>query len=162
MLHLQLFTDASVNAQRKVGYGAYLVVLEQAEPLDALKNKVKLKRFEQTSSTKLELQTLLWAVNEISVLSKEQDFCLTVYTDSQNIISLPTRRARLERDNYRSSKNKQLNNAELYQEFFQLFNNPQFRLVKVIAHKASSQKSEIDRRFALVDKASRQALRDEY
>ena len=60
MPHLQLYTDGSVNTQLKVGYGAYLLVSELTMSTDTLKEQVKIKRFEQTSSTKLELQTLLW------------------------------------------------------------------------------------------------------
>jgi len=56
-------------------------------------------RFEQTSSTKLELQTLLWALGETITLANGDDMTLTVYTDSQNIIGLPRRRARLEQNN---------------------------------------------------------------
>jgi len=33
MLHLQIFTDASVNIKLKFGYGAYLVVFYSDAPL---------------------------------------------------------------------------------------------------------------------------------
>ena len=162
MLHLQLFTDASVNTQVKVGYGAYLVVSEQSTSLDRLKDKVKTKRFEQTSSTKLELQTLLWSLNEILALADETDLRLSIYTDSQNIIGLPDRRSGLEQSDFFSSKNKRLNNYELYQEFYRLTSSIKYKLVKVIGHQVSSKKDEIDRLFGLVDKASRRALREEF
>ena len=159
MYHLQVFTDGSVNTQLKVGYGAYLVVYDQNTPIDSLRDTVKVKRFEQTSSTKLELQTLLWALNEMIVLADERDITLTVYTDSQNILGLPSRRARLEQSNYLSSKNKRLNNYEMYQGFYRLTSIIKCKLVKVVGHQASSKKDDIDRLFILVDKASRVALR---
>ncbi|PCJ95217.1 MAG: ribonuclease H [Zetaproteobacteria bacterium] len=162
MLHLQVFTDGSVNTQLKVGYGAYLVVSDQSTPIESLKDKVKVKRFEQTSSTKLELQTLLWSLGETLALADEEELTLTVYTDSQNIIGLPARRTRLEQRNYFSSKNKRLNNYELYQEFYQLTSRIKLKLVKVIGHQESSKKDQIDRLFSLVDKASRRALREEF
>ena len=162
MLHLQIFTDGSVNTQLKVGYGAYLVVPDQSASIDSLKDTVKVKRFEQTSSTKLELQTLLWSVSETIALANERDITLTVYTDSQNIIGLPGRRARLEKNNYFSSKNRRLNNYELYQEFYRLSARIKFTLIKVVGHQASSKKDKIDRLFALVDQASRRMLRDEF
>ena len=162
MLHLQVFTDGSVNTQLKVGYGAYFVVLDPSETIDSFKDTVKVKRFEQTSSTKLELQTFLWAVRETIALAKERDIALTVYTDSQNIIGLPGRRDRLEQSNYFSSKNKRLNNYELYQDFYQLTDGLKYELVKVVGHQASSKKGKIDRLFGLVDQASRQALREEF
>jgi ribonuclease HI len=161
MLHLRVFTDGSANTQLKVGYGAYLVVSDPNVSIDSLKDTVKVKRFEQTSSTKLELQTLLWSLEEMIVLANGSDITLTVYTDSQNIIGLPGRRARLEQNNYFSSKNKRLNNYELYQEFYRLTARLNCELVKVVGHQSSSKKDEIGRLFGLVDQASRRALRED-
>jgi ribonuclease HI len=162
MLHLQVFTDGSVNTQLKVGYGAYLVVSDLSVPIDTLKGNVKIKRFEQTSSTKLELQTLLWSLHETIALADKSDLTLTIYTDSQNIIGLPDRRDSLQQNDYFSSKNKRLNNYKLYQEFYRLTSSIKCNLVKVAGHKVSNQKGEIDKRFSLVDKASRRALREEF
>lgn len=162
MLHLQVFTDASVNTQLKVGYGAYLIVSDQSMSIDTLKDRVKIKRFEQTSSTKLELQTLLWALRETINLADKSDIRLTIYSDSQNIIGLPSRQANLEKSDFYSSKNKRLNHYDLYQAFYRLTSSIKCQLVKVVGHQPSSQKDDIDRLFALVDKASRRALREEF
>ena len=165
-MHLHIFTDGSVNPQLKVGYGAYLVVSDLSVSLDLLKDRdllkktVKVKHFEQTSSTKLELQTVLWALGEMITLANGSDVTLTVHTDSQNIIGLAARRSRLEQSNYFSSKNKRLNNYELYQEFYRLTSKIKCELVKVKGHKASHKKNEIDKLFSLVDRASRNALRE--
>ena len=46
MLHLEVFTDGSVNTQLKVGYGAYLIVIKnRVQSIDSLQEKVKIKRF---------------------------------------------------------------------------------------------------------------------
>ncbi|MDA3788678.1 MAG: ribonuclease H [Desulfobacula sp.] len=155
MADLILFTDGSVNPQTKIGYGAYLAVPEENLSLDLLKTKVKVKRFEQTSSTKLELQTLLWAIGDIQALGQR----VMVYTDSQNIISLQQRRDRLEKNDYQSKKNKRIKNYKLYQEFYRIIDQLGCEFVKVRGHKVSNQKDEIDRLFTLVDRASRNALR---
>ena len=160
MLYLQIFTDGSVNTQLKVGYGAYIVVSDLNEPIDSLRDIVKVKRFVQTSSTKLELQTLLWALGETISLANRSDMILTIYTDSQNIISLPGRRNLLEQKNYFSSKNKRLKNYELYQEFYRLTSKLNYKFVKVKGHQPSEKKDIIDRLFNLVDRASRRALRE--
>ncbi len=162
MLNLQIFTDGSVDPKLKVGYGAYLLISDLAASVDSLKDTVKVKRFEQTSSTKLELQTLLWSLSEAIALANGSDITLTVYTDSQNIIGLPGRRAHLEQSNYISSKNRRLNNYKLYQEFYRLTSILKCELVKVVGHQASSKKDKIDRLFGLVDQASRRALREKY
>lgn len=160
MPHLHIFTDGSVNTQFKFGYGACLVVFDLSASIESLKDTVIVKRFEHTSSTKLELQTLLWALNETIASASGNDISLTVYTDSQNIIGLSRRRTRLEKNNYFSSKNKRLNNYELYQEFYRLTDKLNCRFVKVTGHQASSKKDGVDKLFGLVDQASRRALRD--
>ena len=156
MNELMLFTDVSVNTQSKIGYGAYLAVAEFEISLDSLKNRVKVKRFKNTSSTKLELQTLLWALNDIHTL---WDKIIVAYTDSQNIMGLQRRRKRFEENNYRSKKNRLLNNYELYQEFYKITDPLNCKFVKVCGHQASNQKDDIDKLFTLVDRASRNALR---
>ena len=157
MQDLIILTDGSVHTQSKIGYGAYLALPEPGLLLQALMAHVRVKRFTQTSSTKLELQSLLWALSDIQVSGRK----VIIYTDSQNIINLPGRREQLERKAYRSSKNRLLNNHELYQEFYRLTDLLDYELVKVQGHLASKQKDDIDRLFTLVDRASRQALRAE-
>ncbi len=125
--------------------------------MDALATRVKVRRFEQTSSTKLELQTLLWALSNLQASGGK----VIIYTDSQNIIGLQKRRDRLEQKDYRSNKNKRLNNYELYQEFYRLTDQLDCEVVKVHGHLAARQKNDIDRLFTLVDRASRKALRED-
>jgi ribonuclease HI len=162
MHRIQVFTDGSVNTQRKIGYGAYFIVSAQNTCIDTLKDSVKIKRFENTSSTKLELQTLLWSLEEVISLNSQSDLVVTIYTDSQNIIGLPNRQATLEKNNYLSKKNKQLDNHELYREFYRVLSFLKHKLVKVVGHKKLSEKDDIDKLFSLVDKASRRALREEF
>ena len=150
-----IFTDGSVNTQSNIGYGAYLAVSERGLSLDSLRARVKVRRFEHTSSTKLELQTLLWALRDIQTFGGK----VIVYTDSQNIMGLQGRRERFEQNNYRSKKNRRLNNYELYQEFYRITDQLNCKFVKVRGHRVSNQKDDIDRLFTLVDRASRNALR---
>jgi ribonuclease HI len=157
MNELMLLMDGSVNTQSNIGYGAYLAVSEFELSLDSLRARMKVRRFEQTSSTKLELQTLLWALRDIQALGGK----VIVYTDSQNIMGLPGRRERFEQNNYRSKKKRRLNNYELYQDFFSMTDQLNCKFVKVRGHQVSNQKDEIDRLFTLVDRAARNALRGE-
>ncbi len=174
MKALMLFTDGSAHPTSRIGYGAYLAIsdlnadLPESEAIDNLRMQiasnasgstlepcVQLKRFEDTSSSQLEIETLLWA------LRATQPQTVTLYTDSQNIIGLPDRRERMEKQEYRSKSGALLNHAELYQEFFALTDPLETTLVKVKGHRRSHQKTPIDRLFTLVDRASRQALRAE-
>ena len=155
MDELMLFVDGSVNPQSNIGYGAYLAVSERGLAPEALRTRVKVRRFEHTSSTKLELQTLLWALGDIQATGLR----VIVYTDSQNILGLQERRGRLEQNDYRSKNNKRLKHYKLYQAFYSMIDQLDCELVKVRGHQVANQKDDIDRLFTLVDKASRKALR---
>ncbi len=155
MADLKLFTDGSVNPQAKVGYGAYLLVEDTDVSIELLECDVKTKRFVDTSSTKLELQTMLWALADIQITGHP----ITVYTDSQNTVGLLDRRERFEKNDYLTSKGKLIANHELYKEFFALTDRVECSFVKVKGHKQTSDMDLIDRIFVLVDKGSREALR---
>lgn len=156
MNYKYLFTDGSVNPQLKIGYGAYLF-LDKLELSQESSNLIKTKKFQNTSSTKLELETLLWAFEDIAPNS----YSLVIYTDCQNILSLLDRRDKLTQNNYQNSKNKLINNHILYQNFFKWIDRYECRFVKIKGHKQKNLKDEIDKIFSMVDKASREALRDD-
>jgi ribonuclease HI len=154
---IKLFCDGSVNPQKKIGYGAYLLIDNDILEIETFKNRVVIKKFEDTSSTKLEMETFLWAINDVDL----NNAIIEIYTDCQNIIGLIDRRKRLESNDYKSSKGKLINNHELYKLFFEKVDNLNLVFIKVKGHKKNSLKDEIDDIFNLVDKASRNALREE-
>lgn len=152
-----LFTDGSVDTKSKIGFGAFLFISELAISPTLAEQNIHLKRFEETSSSKLELQTLICALNAISV----DNIKLIVFTDSQNIIGLPGRREKLERNEYLSKNGKLLDNHDLYRSFFNLIDQRDVTFEKVKGHQRSHQKNKSDDLFTLVDRASRKALRNE-
>ena len=152
---IKLFTDGSVNPQLKIGYGAYLAIYEDNLTFSELESSVKTNMFTQTSSTKLELQTLLWALNDISILNER----VTIYTDSQNTVGLLNRRARFEKNGYMTKKNRLIENHELYKEFYKIVDSIDCDIIKVKGHKLEKDRDDIDEIFTIVDKASRDALR---
>lgn len=154
---LMLFTDASLDTKTGIGYGAFLAANDILMSLAALKEKVKVKQFDNTTSTKLELQALLWACAELNAV---KTISVIVYTDSQNILGLPGRRSELERKDYCAASGRRLHNAELYQAFYQMTDARDCQFIKVAGHKPQTQKSDLDKVFALVDKAARSALRN--
>jgi ribonuclease HI len=156
MNELMLFADGSVDPHSNIGYGAYLAVSERGLSLDSLRSRVKVRRFEHTSSTKLELQTVLWALRDIQAAGSR----VIVYTDSQNIMGLPGRRERFEQNDYRSKNKRRLSNYKLYQEFYRMTDQLGCEFVKVRGHKVSREKDDIDSLFTIVDRASRNALRE--
>ena len=158
MKKIKLFTDSSVNPQEKIGFGSFLLLNnDETKAFEDLKKDIKLKRFENTSSTKLELQTLLWALDEI----EDKNIIIEIYTDCQNIIGLENRRDKLEKNHFYSTSGKLMNNHELYKNFYEKLDKLNLTFIKVKGHKKNSLKDEIDEIFNLVDKASRNALRED-
>lgn len=156
MKEMMLFTDGSVNTLSKVGVGAYLLINKAETDIEFIKTLVKTRSFYNTSSTKLELQTLLWALSEMEI----ENCKIIVYSDSQNILGLPGRQKRLEERKYLSNKNSLIQNHNLYNEFFQITNSLEIEFIKVKGHLASKNKSKIDQLFSIVDKAARKTLRN--
>lgn len=154
MNKIKLFCDGSVNPQKKIGCGAYFLYSD-TDTLDIVKGNIKIKKFIDTSSTKLELEVLLWALEDKELQDKE----ITVYTDCQNILGLEQRRKKLESNHYKSAKGKLLNNHILYKEFYKKMDQLNCKYIKVKGHKPSKQKDLIDDLFTLVDRGSRDALR---
>ena len=74
-----LFCDGSVKPQQKIGFGAYLLMSENEFVSGNYDTKVKTKRFEDTSSTKLELETFLWAIAD----TYKENTSFKIFTDCQ-------------------------------------------------------------------------------
>lgn len=150
---MMLFTDASVNPQTGIGYGAFVVVDKIDESLNDIADRIRTRRFDCTSSTRLELETLLWALSEIRPTQVD------AYTDSQNIEGLLKRRARIEKNNYCSKSGRPYKHGDLYKEFFKWADRINFRVIKVSGHRPAMMKSKTEKIFSLVDRASRDALK---
>lgn len=155
MKRIKLFCDGSVDPQKKIGYGAYLLIKDKNLDIKILKKRVVLKRFEDTSSTKLEIETFLWAILDINYTKG----VIEVYTDCQNMINLLKRKDSLEALDYHARSGKLLKNSELYRRFFQTIDKYNCEFTKVKGHKKTNLKTGVDDIFNVVDKAARDALR---
>jgi len=162
---MALFSDASLNPTLNTGFGSYVLVPQrhiEEQSYEVIRENVKIKRFETSSSTELEMLTLLWALEECEKIFNVSDVCsnLTIYTDSQCIAGLPRRREKLERSEFTSRAcNRALNNAPLYRRFYSYSDNIGFDVIKLKGHSKSVTKDALHKIFSYVDKASRKALR---
>ncbi|MDH4230760.1 MAG: GIY-YIG nuclease family protein [Nitrospirota bacterium] len=159
-----LFTDVSVSPGLRLGVGAYVMIpasfLESPPGVirrPEITGQLQVKRFEDTSSTRLELQAVLWALTEIR---QEPRGSLTIYSDSQCVSGLLKRKPRLLATGFLSKKtNRQLGNASLYRTFYELHDESGFHVVKVAGHSASRAHDTAHRIFSFVDKEARKALK---
>lgn len=166
-MSMLVFSDVSVNPQLKTGFGAYLVITDTevntiADAENKLKKKLKVKQFTSTSSTQLEIETILWALQELTRQQPASGLAnnVTVYTDSQGIIELPRRRRELEKSGFiGTNKNRILKHAGLYRAFYGLHDELGFKLTKLKGHSKRDDKTRHDEIFSYVDRAAREALR---
>jgi len=164
MQDMALFADVSVNPELRCGVGAYLVIpaaFLEASPgtIDTagLTDRTMVQRFEDTSSTKLELQTVLWALQEQGT---ELEGKLSVYTDSQCVSGLLERRENLLSGNFLSKRtSRPLRNAALYRSFYELHDLFGFDVIKLEGHTRADARDTVRRVFSCVDKKARKALK---
>ena len=165
MSRIFLFTDVSIDPKLKIGFGSRLIFRESdlnENSHNFIENKVKVQKFESTSSTKLEVETLLWALEELDkkITIKDLYSNLTIYTDSQCIVGLLNRRNRLEYSGFKSSRTKkEFSHAILYRRFYGFSDRLKFEVVKLKGHSKSAAKDILHKIFSKVDKAARKALR---
>ncbi|KAA0895134.1 RNase H family protein [Oryzomonas rubra] len=162
-----LFTDVSLNPQRKLGVGGYLLVpasFLENEPYgigqDDVSARLKIKGFAETSSTTLEVQTVLWALEQVSEgLIDPTGGELEIYTDSQCVAGLLGRRAALEQNDFIAKRSgRLLSNAALYRAFYAAHDRMGFRVNKVSGHAPACSHNTIHRIFSHVDQGVRRAL----
>ena len=165
---LALFTDVSLNPQLKIGVGAYFLTptsFLNREPdkieKSTIVDQLVLKRFNDTSSTKLEVQTVLWALDEMRTnIKAPKSAKLNIYTDSQCITGLLKRRTRLETNDFLTrDNNRLLKNAILYREFYQFYDEIGFGIIKVAGHVRSASQDTVHRIFSYVDRKVRKELK---
>ncbi len=163
-----LFTDASMNSQLGLGVGGYLFL--PASFLDAgpdsidtpdIIGRLVTRRFTAAGSTQLEIQTMLWALEDYrSALTGSRCGELSVYTDSQCVAGLLQRRSGLENKKYISGKtNRVMKNASLYRAFYTLHDELGIKVVKVTGHGRLSSRDTVHRIFSIVDREVRKAMR---
>jgi ribonuclease HI len=167
MRDVALFTDVSLHPGRKLGAGAYLVVpaaLLEVPPhsieRSQITRQVVIQRFGGTSSTTLEVQTVLWSLEDYRTgLTGTTAAKLRVYSDSQCIAGLLERRTGLEAKGFLSKRTGcLLKNSCLYRRFYEFYDELGFEVIKVAGHSRSCLHNTIDRIFSLVDRHVRKTL----
>ena len=166
--NLALFTDVSLNPGRRLGVGACLLVpahfLNSAPDTIERANvsvRLRFERFAETSSTRLEVQTVLWALeNYRAEINRSDSGKLLIYTDSQCVVGLPGRRAGLEANDFVAGRSgRPLKNADLYHAFYAAQDQTGFELIKIKGHSRAGSHNSLQRIFSYVDQEVRRALK---
>jgi len=165
MNSLALFTDVSLNPERRCGVGVYFVIPASMLPVtpdcvdkSVVDKHVVVRRFENTTSTKLEVQTVLWALENTCKPSGPDR--MQIYTDSQGIAGLLGRRQTLELNGFCAKRsNLPVKNAALYRTFYEFFDRLGFEVIKVPGHSRYHSHDTVCRIFSFVDRKARKSLK---
>ncbi|MBL6763432.1 MAG: hypothetical protein ISQ14_00640 [Verrucomicrobiae bacterium] len=158
-----LFTDGSTNPALRIGVGAAMAVprawlerdADQILPDEVAALTVS-RRFTDTSSTRLELETVLWAMREHA----PGKVSLALGTDSQCVAGLPARRERLEATAFVSgASGAELRHADLYREFYRELDRRPVALFKLAGHADYRYQEAAQRIFHFVDREARRQLK---
>lgn len=168
-----IFIDSSYSPGRRFGVGGFLCIPDC--PDEALANKnvldelyspdaVKTRIVENTTNTRLELQTLLWALESLKLDNETKTpgiiGSITIYTDCRTAVDLLRRRKRLESACYLSKrKGTTLGNADIYKSIFMLYDELSPKLVWVKGHTSVKDRVGMQRIFSKVDRLVRNLLR---
>lgn len=172
--HVTIFVDASYNPGRRLGVGGFLCIshcpdeaLAHTDVLEGLysPDAVKTRIVEHTTNTRLELQTLLWALESLKSdngnTSPGKLGSITIYTDCRTAVDLLRRRKRLESVQYLSKrKGSTLVHADLYKSIFALYDELSPKLVWIKGHTPGKDRVGIQQIFSEVDRFVRNLLRN--
>lgn len=152
-----IYSDASFSKN----FGIAVIGFAMFHTLDE-HNTIHLKDIEttlceikETNNIRAEIRGALAAL-EACPMGKE----VILYTDCQTIVDLPSRRKKLEQKNFISeSKGRELANADLYKEFFALYDLKRPEIIWVKGH-SSKRQTNIGKNFSHLDRLVRRKLRE--
>ena len=150
MIELEIYTDGSYDNQHNIGaWAAILFHNNEKTIISGIEANSTNNRMEITAVIK----SIEFAVKTYPDLIKNT----SIFSDSQYVINLPARQAKLESQNFITNKGKELHNTDLIKRFFQLASSYDIALVKVKAHQ---KQAETDNHNIEVDKLCRKLVRE--
>lgn len=156
-----LFTDASFDSASKLASCGVLLLDKAAafgEP--ASSKNVVTKFIKQTGCSGAEVCSAIYGLGIISDLEVSRNPQVYLITDSTAVQGLVQRRPRLEKNNFLSrSSGKPLKNAEVYREFYQVYDQVRPEMILLKGHRPKHQRDPIEKQFAIVDQRVRKELR---
>lgn len=123
---IEIYTDGSCHSQQLVGAWAALIFING--------KKTILKGIEkETTHNRMELLAVINAIRYIETEVKLKE-TIYIYSDSQYVVNLNSRRSKLESKNFITNKGTPIQNLDLVQALLRLTDNNTIEFVKVKAH----------------------------
>ena len=148
--YIEVFTDGSYEPQIAFGAWAALIVFNENE-------KMLSGTSEQSSQHKMELQAVIQSLEYI-IEHYGYNTPVKLYTDSEYVENLLSRREKLLRDNFITKKGKNIKHATDIKQFYHLEEKLNITITRVPSHqkKGVSRISDKNRR---VDKLARKLVK---
>jgi len=144
---LSIYTDGSCNT--KSGNGAWAVIILHCD------NKIVLSgTANNTTNNRMELHAVIEAIMYCVKFHKDSE--LKIFSDSQFVCNLLSRKEKLLKTNFVTKKGNKLNNYDLIEKFYQLANNNLVEIIKIKAHQKPNDENVYN---IEVDKLSRKLVR---
>ncbi|MES2769898.1 MAG: RNase H family protein [Bdellovibrionota bacterium] len=142
-MKLDIYTDASFSKTHGLAVIGYMI-----------SDKLTILEIKESNNIRAEIRGVITALS-----AAPKSASVTLYTDCQTVAGLIGRRDKLEKTNFISqAKQTPLANADLYKEFYKIYDQLHPEIIWVKGH-TSSKDTKIKKNFSTVDKEVRKALR---
>ncbi len=168
---IYIYTDASFSNTHKlavIGYARFGSSYDH-DTIAFADTKLQIHVINEKNNIRAELRGAIMALAESFPealkgslkAGAKKDITVVLYTDCRAVVDLPSRREKLEHTEYISqSKGTPLANADLYREFFLIFDQLQLELIWVKGHCPGKDQSKTEKNFSYLDKKVRGKLRE--
>jgi len=131
-LIIKIYTDGSCHTQLLLGGWASILFIGE--------RKIILKGSEtNTTHNRMELLAVIKAIEHIDSLKLGQELIM-IYSDSQYVVNLVTRKEKLKSKNYITNKGTPIQNVDLVKVLIGYINSHNLEFVKVKAHQKNGDK----------------------
>ena len=164
-----VYTDASFHKTKLLAVSGFLIFRNRDDhEAGALPSTwVRTVTFHEKTNIRAELKGVLLAletisleINQIHEGNSQENVKINLYTDCQAIANLLGRREKLEASHFMSRRKKEiLSNADLYKEFFALYDRLRPEIFWVKGHSPQRPQDLIRKNFRVVDQTVRKELR---
>lgn len=144
----EIYTDGSCHTQHRIGVWVAIV-------LTGTGRKVFSATVPDTTHNRMELIAVIKGIQYL-VNNCRSIKTIRVYSDSQYVTGLPSRKEKIVSNNFSTENGKRLQNADLLRIFFELLSSLSIEFIKVRAHQKQDEIINYNRE---ADKLARKLLR---
>ena len=162
MTDYKFYVDASFEIKSSLGILGHIVVISDSKNYDISLSSAIFEKNNIRMELKANIEVLKIIIDirkSHTLFNDESSF--EIFTDCQTVSNLIERKQKLLDNDFKSKRSgKDLNNADLYREFFHLQDIAKAKIRWIKGHTTKSERNEDAYYFSMIDKAVRAKLRD--